>query len=157
MHNVDAHFDWQIREESSLHHVNDTKTRREEKAKKNAPKREVPGLSWKNALLLLGELLRSDVVTSQLDIEHTLHRSEDFLVGSGSTPFEVRDDTRCRVALGGEFLLCHLVGLLIPALLDRLTDLDSHGLGLDNVIAAVNLRQVLALSGTRTSSLFILR
>lgn len=104
-------------------------------------------------LLFLGELLCSDVRASQLDVEDTLHGTQDLLVGRSGTALEVLDDGDGGVALGGEFLLGHLVALVGTALLDGIGNLVADGLGLDNVVAAVDLGQVLALGGTGASGL----
>jgi hypothetical protein len=54
------------------------------------------------------------------------------------------DDGNGGVALGGEFLLGHLVALFSAALLDGVGDGVADGLGLDDVVAAVDLGEVLA-------------
>ena len=99
-------------------------------------------------LFLLREPLLADVRASQLDVEHTLHGAENLLVGRSGTLLEVLDDTGGGVALGGKFFLRHLIAFLVSALLDGICDLVTHGLGLDDVVAAVDLGQVLALGGS---------
>lgn len=105
------------------------------------------------SLFLLGELLSTDVSASELDVEHTLHGAEDLLVGCRGATLEVLDDGHGGVALGGQLLLGHLVALLGTAALDRVSDGVAHGLRLDDVVAAVDLGQVLALGGTRLRGL----
>lgn len=105
-------------------------------------------------LLLLRELLLSDARTPQLNVQHALHGTEDLLVRSGGTALEVLNNGDGGVALSGEFLLSHLVAFLVSALLDRIRHLVADGLGLDDVVAAVDLGQVLAFGGTGASSLF---
>lgn len=104
------------------------------------------GLTPGHHLLLFGELFFPDVRAPQLNVEHALHCAQNFLVGSGGALLKVLDNGGGGVALGREFLLCHLVGFLIAALLDGVCDLVADGLGLDDVIAAVNLCQVLAFA-----------
>lgn len=104
-------------------------------------------------LLLLRELLLPDARTPQLNVQHALHGTEDLLVRSSSTALEVLNNSDGGVALGGEFLLSHLVAVLVSALLDRIGHLVANGLGLDDVVAAVDLGQVLAFGGTGASGL----
>lgn len=120
----------------------------------SSPKRNISrGLTPDSSLLLLGELFGTDPSTTELDVKHTLHGTEDLLVGRGGTALEVLDDSHGGVALGGEFLLGHLVALLGTALLDSVSDEVADSLGLDDVVAAVDLGQVLAFGGARLSGL----
>jgi len=90
----------------------------------------------------------SDATTTELHVEHALHRAQDLLIGSGGTALKVLNDGNCGVALSGEFLLRHLVALLVAALLDGVGDFVADGLGLDDVVTAIDLGQVLAFGGT---------
>jgi hypothetical protein len=98
-------------------------------------------------LFLLGELLGSNVRATQLDVEHALHRGENLLVWGGGATLEVLYNGDGGVALGGEFLLGHLVALLSSALLDGICNGVANGLGLDDIVTAVDLGQVLAVGG----------
>lgn len=75
------------------------------------------------------------------------------MVGGGGAALKVLDDGHGGVALGGEFLLCHLVSFLGTALLDGIGDGETDGLGLDDIVAAVDLGQVLAFGGASLSGL----
>jgi hypothetical protein len=99
--------------------------------------------------VLLGELGLTDVVAPKLDVENPLEVAEDLLVGGGGAALEVGDDGRRCVALGGEVLLGHGRGLGVARGLDGLGHLGPYRLGLDDVVAAVDLCQAL----TFTSSL----
>ena len=98
-------------------------------------------------LLLLRELLGADIGTTELDVQHSLHGAEDLLVRCGAASLHVLHDSDGGVALGSELLLGHLVALLCAAALDGVTDLEADGLGLDDVIASVDLGQMLAFDG----------
>lgn len=111
------------------------------------PRSKIRGLTPDPSLFLLGELFFADVIAAKLDVEHPLHRRQNLLVWSGSAPLEVLDDGDGGVALGGEFLLGHLVRLLVAAPLDGIGNLSADGLGLDDVVAAVDLGQMLAFGG----------
>ena len=104
-------------------------------------------------LLFLRELLLPDVRASQLDVQHALHGAKHLLVWCGCAPLEVLDDGDCGVAFGGELLLCHLVALVRSALLDGVCYLQPDGLGLDNVVAAVDFGEMLAFNSAGSSSL----
>jgi hypothetical protein len=97
--------------------------------------------------VLLGELGLPHLVTPQDNVEHPLHVAEQLLVRCRSTALEVGDDGRCAVALCGQILLCHgraLVVLRLGARLgDGLADLDANGLGLDDIIRAVDFGEAL--------------
>lgn len=108
---------------------------------------KVRGLTPDPSLLLLGELFFTDVSTTELNVEHALHGTEHLLVRRGAATLKVLDDGDGGVALGGEFLLGHLVPFIGAALLDRISHLEADGLGLDDVVAAVDLGQVLAFGG----------
>ena len=95
-------------------------------------------------LFLLGEPLRANVRATELNVKHALHGAEDLLVGGGGATLEILDDGNGGVALGGEFLLGHLVALLSAALLDGVGDGVADSLGLDDVVAAVDLGEALA-------------
>lgn len=49
--------------------------------------------------------------------------------------------------------MCHLVALLSTALLDSICNLVANSLGLDDVVAAVDLGQVLAFNSASFGSL----
>lgn len=106
-------------------------------------------------LFLLGKLFTPNIIATQLDVQHPLHCTQHLLVWCGGPLLEVLDDRRGGVALGGEFLLGHLVGFLVATLLDGICDLGSHCLGLDDIIAAVDLGQMLPFATTRSSGLHI--
>jgi hypothetical protein len=104
-------------------------------------------------LFLFGELLSTNVCATELNIEHTLHRAKNLLIGGGGTTLEVLDNGHGGVALGGEFLLSHLVALLSAASLDSITDGVADSLRLDDVVATVDLGQVLAFGGSGLGAL----
>ena len=100
--------------------------------------------------LLLPEARRADVVPAQLDAEHLLHGREHLLVGRGGAALEVGDDGLRGVAARGEVLLRQLEPVALSLARDDLADVGADGLGLDNVLAAVDLGQVLPLdAGSR--------
>lgn len=103
--------------------------------------------------IFLGELLLPDVGTPQLDVQHPFHGAQHLLVGGGGAAFKVLHDGDGGVALGGQVLLRELEALLVPSSLDGLADLDADGLGLDDVVAAVDFGQVLAFDGACTTGL----
>ena len=104
-------------------------------------------------LLFLRELLAPNVVTPELNVQHALHSAENLLIGRGGTPLEVLHDCDGGVALSGEFLLGHLVALFCSTLLDSVCDCQTNGLGLDDVVAAVDLCEVLAFDGACAAGL----
>lgn len=97
---------------------------------------------------LLRKLGLTNLVTPQDDIEHPLHRTEHLLVRRRTPPLEIGNDGRRGVALCSEVLLRHGATLVVlrggAGLRDRLADLDADGFGLDDVVASVDFRQVLA-------------
>ena len=108
--------------------------------------------SVKTRSLLLRELRLPHLVTPQDNIEHPLHVAKQLLVWRRSTALKVRDDGGRAVALCGQVLLGHrgtLVVLRLGARLgDGLADLDANGLGLDDVVGAVDFGKVLAFCGS---------
>jgi hypothetical protein len=98
--------------------------------------------------LLLPKLGLPHLVAPQYDVEHPLHRAEQLLIRRRASPFEVRDDRGCSVALGRKVLLRHggaLVVLGLAArLADGLADSDADGLGLDDFVGAVDFGEALA-------------
>lgn len=98
--------------------------------------------------LLVGELGGTNVAAAELDVEDTLHVGEDLLVGSGSATLKVGNDGLCGVALGGEVLLGHLGLHLLTGLGDDVANLLADGVGLDDLVGAVDLGHALALGGT---------
>ena len=116
-------------------------------------KKSVTGSPTGYRLFLLGELLFPDVSAPQLDVEHALHGTQNLLVRGGGALLEVLDDGGDGVAFGGEFLLGHFIGLLVPALLDCVCDLGANSLGLDDIVAAVDLGQVLPFTTTGVGGL----
>jgi hypothetical protein len=114
------------------------------------------GFTPNHHLFLLRELLSTDVGTTEFNIQHALHGTEYLLVGGGGATLEVLDDGDGGVALGGEFLLGHLVALLVAALLDGIADDGADGLRLDDVVAAVDLGEVLAFGSACLGTLLIL-
>jgi hypothetical protein len=113
-------------------------------------------MSWSNttlaihvrSFLLVRELGLSHLFTTQDDIEHALHVTQQLLVRCRSTTLEVSDDGRRAVALGREILLGHSSALVVLSLRaclgDGLSDGDTDSLGLDDVVGAVDLGQALA-------------
>lgn len=69
------------------------------------------------------------------------------MVWGGGATLEILHNGDGGVALGGEFLLGHLVALLSSALLDGICDGVADGLGLNDIVTAVDLGQVLAIGG----------
>lgn len=110
-----------------------------------SPKKK-PGPHRRSLFITFGEPFFPDIRATQSDVEHALHCAQNLLVGSGGTLLHLLDDGGGGVAFGREFLLCHFVGLLIAALLDSVCHSRTDGLGLDDVIAAVDLCQVLAFA-----------
>lgn len=101
----------------------------------------VPSKETRSLLLLLLELGLADVGTAKLDIEDTLEVTEELLVGDTLTALVLGNNSLGRVAASGEFLLGH--GLVADhdgaaSLLDGGADLFADGLGLDDVVGAVN-------------------
>lgn len=97
------------------------------------------------SLLLVGELGCANVAAAQLDVEDPLHGTQHLLVGGSSAPLEIGDDGLCGVALGGQVLLCHLGLDVLSRGGDDAADILADGVGLDDVVGAVNLGQALAL------------
>lgn len=98
-------------------------------------------------LFLLGKLGRANVAAAQLDVEDALHVGEDLLVGGGGAALKVGDNGLGGVALGGEVLLGHLGLHLLAGLGDDVADGAADGVGLDNVVGAVDLGEALAFAG----------
>lgn len=101
----------------------------------------VPLRGTRSLLLLLLELGLADIGTAKLDVEDALEVAEELLIGDTLTALVLGDDGLGRVAAGGKFLLGH--GLVADhdgaaSLLDGGTDLLADGLGLDDVVGAVN-------------------
>ncbi|KAB8342924.1 hypothetical protein FH972_022521 [Carpinus fangiana] len=118
------------------------------------------GLRGLSAFVAMGREQRAQAFSSAMggrrvldedDVQHALHIAQHLLVGRGAAALKVRDDGRRRVALSRKILLRHggsFVVLRVRARgLDRIADLCANGLGLDNVVGAVNLSQVLAFDG----------
>lgn len=98
------------------------------------------------ALLGLGlELGLADARASQFDVEDTLEGGEHFLVGLGSTPLEIGNDSRCGVALGSEVFLGHLGLHLGTLLLDGVAYVLADRFWFDDLVAAVDLGHALTL------------
>jgi len=98
-------------------------------------------------LLLGGELGSANVATPQLNVEHPLHGGEDLLIGGAGAALEVGDDCGGGVALSSEVLLGHLGLHLGSGLGDGVADLLADGVGLDDVVGAVDLGEALAFDG----------
>jgi hypothetical protein len=96
------------------------------------------------SLFLRTKPRRANVRAAQLDAQDPLHASEDLLVGRGCPALEVRDDGLRRVAFCGEVLLRHFGLHLLALLRDDGADLLADGGGLDDVVRAVNLGEMLA-------------
>jgi hypothetical protein len=99
-------------------------------------------------LLLVRKLGSTNVGTTQLDVQHTLHGTENLLVRSGGSSLKVGDGALCGVAAGSEILLCHLGLHLLSGGGDGVADQLTNGVGLDDVVGSVNLGQALTFSTT---------
>jgi hypothetical protein len=96
-------------------------------------------------LLLLGsELGSTDITTPQLDVENALHGPENLLVGGSGATLKVGDDGGGGVAAGGKILLGHLGLHGTPGLGDGIANLLADGVGLDDIVGAVDLGEALA-------------
>lgn len=99
------------------------------------------------SFLLVGELGLPNLVTTQDDVELALQVAQQLLVGRGGTTLEVGNDGWCAVDLCSEVLLCHGGALVVlgfrASLGDGLSDSDTDGLGLDDVVGAIDLGQAL--------------
>ena len=102
-------------------------------------------------LFLLGEFGLTNLVTTEDNVEHTLHVSEKLLIRCRSAALEVCDDGGCGVALCSQVLLCHCGALVVlrlgTSLCDGLADDGTDGLGLDDVIGAVYFGKTLTFAG----------
>lgn len=98
--------------------------------------------------LLVRELGAANVSTAELDIQNALHVAENLLVGGTGAALEVSNDGLCGVALGGEILLGHLGLHGLARLRDDVADTLADCVGLDDLVAAVDLGQSLAFSTT---------
>src|SRR3954466_352142 len=105
-------------------------------SQKEKTETKVGGFTPNHHLFLLRELFSTDVGTTEFNIQHALHGTEYLLVGGGGATLEVLDDGDGGVALGGEFLLGHLVAFLVAALLDGIADDGADSFRLDDVVAA---------------------
>lgn len=107
-------------------------------------------------LFLLGEFGLSNLVTTEDNVEHTLHVSEKLLIRCRSAALEVCDDGRGRVALGCKIFLRHggafVVFRLGTRFRDGLADNGTDGLGLDDVIGAVYFGKTLTFAGSTLGS-----
>lgn len=100
-------------------------------------------------LFLLGTQARgANVSAPQLDVEHSLHLGENGLVRRSSTTLVCSDGCCCLANLLAQLGLGHSGLELLTGLLDSLSDFLSDGLGLDNVIGAVDLGKTLAFAAT---------
>lgn len=97
-------------------------------------------------LLLVRELGSTNVGTTQLDVEHALHGTQNLLVGSGTSSLKVGNDTLCGVATGSKILLGHLGLHLLSGGGDGVANQFANSVGLDDVVGSVNLGQALTLS-----------
>jgi len=99
------------------------------------------------SLLLGAELGLADAGAPQLDVEDALHGGEHLLVGGCGAALKVGDDGLGGVALCGEVLLGHLGLNLLTGSRDDIADGLADGVGLDDVVGAVDLGEALAFNG----------
>ena len=99
-----------------------------------------------SSLLFWSESWGTNVGTSQLDAENALHVGEHLLVWSGGTVLELLDNGGGGVALGGQVLLGHLWLHLLALGRDGVTDNLADSVGLDDIVGAVDLGQMLSLN-----------
>jgi hypothetical protein len=95
-------------------------------------------------LLLRTKSRRTNIAPPQLNTQNLLHARQDLLVWSRRSALEVRDDTLRRVALGRQILLRHLRLHLLPLLGDHRADFLANSVGLDDIITAIDLGEMLA-------------
>lgn len=116
--------------------------------KSKTKKRSHPNTGMVTVLLLLRRELRlSNALAPQLHVENSLHVRQYLLVRRRCSSLKVLHDTDRCVAFRRELLLRHLVSFFSAALLDRFADLGSDGLGLDDLVAAINFGEMLAVLG----------
>jgi hypothetical protein len=103
-------------------------------------------------LLLWTELWRTNITSSQLDAQNSLHISQDLLIRGGGATLEIGYNRWGSVALGGEVLLRELWLHLLAAIGDGTTDNLADCVWLDNVVGSIDLGQMLTFttSGLRT-------
>ena len=106
--------------------------------------------SLQHSSLLLAKRLRlANILPPQVDLQHALHVAEDLLVGGRRPALVVGHHRRRLVDLGGQVLLRHRRALVVlqrrARRLDRVAHIRAYRLRLHDVVAAVHLREVLAL------------
>ena len=95
-------------------------------------------------LLLRTKSRRTNIASPQLNTQNLLHRPKNLLIRRRTSSLEVRDNRLSSIALCSQILLCHL-GLHLLALRgDDIADFLADGVGLDDVVAAVNFGEMLA-------------
>lgn len=103
-------------------------------------------------LFLVGELGLADLVTPKNDIQCPFHLSKQTLIRSRRTTLKVCNDSRRAVAFLSKVLLCHGAALVVLRLGacfgNGLSDDGADGLGLHNVVTAVDLGETLTLGGS---------
>lgn len=112
-------------------------------------------------LFLLGKLLSPNIGSPQFDIQYSLHRTQHLLVWRRRTPLHVLHHSDSGIAFCGQLLLCHFVTFVVAAPFDGVADLGADGFGFDDVVAAVDFCEVLALrsacaAGLVSVSLFLI-
>ena len=95
-------------------------------------------------LLLRSKPRRPNITPPQLNTKHPLHSPQNLLIRRRRPPLEIRHNTLRRVTLGREILLRHLRLHLLSLLGDHAADFFADCVGLDDVVAAVDFREVLA-------------
>lgn len=95
--------------------------------------------------LLVGELGSTNVATTKLYIENTLHGGKNLLVWGSRATLEIGDDRLRRVTLSGKIFLCHLGLHRLTSLGDNIANLLANGVGLDDVVRSVDLGHALTL------------
>lgn len=86
---------------------------------------------------------RSNVSPPQLDSQHSLQITQDLLIRLRRPVLITLHHRLRRITLGRQILLCHLRLHLVPPFHNRLCNLLSDRLGLDDVVFTVNFGQML--------------
>jgi hypothetical protein len=104
-----------------------------------------------NPLLLIRKLRLPNLIPPQHHIQRALHLAQQPLIRCRRTPLVIRNNRRRTVTLLRKILLRHRSTLVVlrlgPRLANRLADRNSHRLGLDDVVGAIDFGQALAFGG----------
>ena len=95
-------------------------------------------------LLLRPKSRRSNITPPQLNAQCLLHGRENLLIRCRRPPLEIRHNALCGVAFGRQILLRHLRLHLLALVRDDTADLLADRVGLDDIIASVDLGEMLA-------------